>query len=126
MTMVKKGAVIRAAGDGIFIEHEYPIIGEYQPIGRVLSYYTQDDALLVEFEIYKPNIAELISSGEKGALSVSWFSDNYEVKSASFGSYIEFNEIIIYEVSLCLQSRFNTCIATIQGELTCLSALYAI
>jgi FtsZ-binding cell division protein ZapB len=121
MTMVDKNATIRAAGDAILIEHEYPTIDKYKPIGRVLSYYTKDDALLIEFEITDPDIIDLASPENKVALSVSWFSDDYQVKSAPFGSYIEFNDIVIYEVSLVTNPAFNTCISTSEDGLICLS-----
>jgi FtsZ-binding cell division protein ZapB len=121
MTMVNQDATIRAAGDAILIEHEYPTIDKYKPIGRVLSYYVKDNALLIDFEITEPDIIDLSAAETKSALSVSWFSDDYEVKSAPFGSYIEFNDIVIYEVSLVTNPAFNTCIAASEDGLTCLS-----
>jgi len=121
MTMVDKNASIRAAGDAVLIEHQYPTIDKYKPVGRVLSYYVKDNALLVEFEITDPDIIDLASPETKSALSVSWFSDDYEVKSAPFGSYIKFNDIVIYEVSLVTNPAFNTCVATSEDGLTCLS-----
>jgi len=122
MTMVDSNATIRAAGDAILIEHEYPTIDKYKPVGRVLSYYVKDNALLIEFEITDPDIVDLTATETKSALSVSWFSDDYEVKSAPFGSYIKFNDIVIYEVSLVTNPAFNTCIATGEEGLTCLSS----
>ncbi len=122
MTMVARNATIRAAGDAILIEHEYPTIDKYKPAGRVLSYYVKGNALLVEFEITDPDIIDLSAPESKSALSVSWFSDDYEVKSASFGSYIRFNDIVIYEVSLVSNPAFNTCVATSEDGLTCLSS----
>jgi FtsZ-binding cell division protein ZapB len=121
MTMVDPNATIRAAGDAILIEHEYPTIDKYKPVGRVLSYYVRDNALLIDFEITDPDIIDLSATENKSALSVSWFSDDYEVKSAPFGSYIKFNDIVIYEVSLVTNPAFNTCIATSEDGLTCLS-----
>jgi len=122
MTMVDRNATIRAAGDAILIEHEYPTIDKYKPVGRVLSYYVKDNALLIDFEITDPDIIDLSAPDTKSALSVSWFSDDYEVKSAPFGSYIQFNDIVIYEVSLVTNPAFNTCIATGEDGLTCLSS----
>jgi FtsZ-binding cell division protein ZapB len=121
MTMVDRSATIRAAGDAILIEHEYPTIDKYKPVGRVLSYYVKDNALLIDFEINDPDIIDLTAPEGKVALSVSWFSDNYEVMSAPFGSYIKFNDIVIYEVSLVSNPAFNTCISTTEDGLTCLS-----
>lgn len=121
MTMVDKNATIRVAGDAVLVEHEYPPIDKYKPAGRVLSYYVKDNALLIEFEITDPDIRDLSTPDSKSALSVSWFSDDYEVKSASFGSYIKFNDIVIYEVSLVANPAFNTCVATSEDGLTCLS-----
>jgi len=121
MTMVAPNATIRAAGDAILVEHEYPTIDKYKPAGRVLSYYVKNNALLVEFEITNPDIIDLLAEDAKTALSVSWFSDDYEVMSAPFGSYIKFNDIVIYEVSLVSNPAYNTCIATSEDGLTCLS-----
>jgi FtsZ-binding cell division protein ZapB len=121
MTMVDRNATIRAAGDAILIEHEYPTIDKYKPVGRVLSYYVKDNALLIDFEITNSDIIDLTAPESKAALSVSWFSDNYEVMSAPFGSYIKFNDIVIYEVSLVSDPAFNTCISTTEDGLTCLS-----
>jgi len=121
MTMVAPNATIRAAGDAILVEHEYPTIDKYKPAGRVLSYYVKNNALLVEFEITNPDIIDLSAEDTKTALSVSWFSDDYEVMSAPFGSYIKFNDIVIYEVSLVSNPAYNTCIATSEDGLTCLS-----
>ena len=121
MTMVAPNATIRAAGDAILVEHEYPTIDKYKPAGRVLSYYVKNNALLVEFEITNPDIIDLSAEDAKTALSVSWFSDDYEVMSAPFGSYIKFNDIVIYEVSLVSNPAYNTCIATSEDGLTCLS-----
>jgi len=121
MTMVDKNATIRVAGDAVLVEHEYPTIDKYKPAGRVLSYYVKDNALLIEFEITDPDIIDLSTPDSKSALSVSWFSDDYEVKSAPFGSYIKFNDIVIYEVSLVANPAFNTCVATSEDGLTCLS-----
>jgi FtsZ-binding cell division protein ZapB len=121
MTMVAPNATIRAAGDAILVEHEYPTIDKYKPAGRVLSYYVKNSSLLVEFEIANPDIIDLTAEDAKTALSVSWFSDDYEVMSAPFGSYIKFNDIVIYEVSLVSNPAYNTCIATSEDGLTCLS-----
>jgi len=121
MTMVAPNATIRAAGDAILVEHEYPTIDKYKPAGRVLSYYVKNNALLIEFEITNPDIIDLTAEDTKTALSVSWFSDDYEVMSAPFGSYIKFNDIVIYEVSLVSNPAYNTCIATSEDGLTCLS-----
>jgi len=121
MTMVAPNATIRAAGDAILVEHEYPTIDKYKPAGRVLSYYVKNNALLIEFEITNPDIIDLTAEDTKAALSVSWFSDDYEVMSAPFGSYIKFNDIVIYEVSLVSNPAYNTCIATSEDGLTCLS-----
>ena len=121
MTMVAPNATIRAAGDAILVEHEYPTIDKYKPAGRVLSYYVKNNALLVEFEITNPDIIDLSAEDAKTALSVSWFSDDYEVMPAPFGSYIKFNDIVIYEVSLVSNPAYNTCIATSEDGLTCLS-----
>jgi len=121
MTMVAPNATIRAAGDAILVEHEYPTIDKYKPAGRVLSYYVKNGSLLIEFEITNPDIIDLTAEDTKTALSVSWFSDDYEVMSAPFGSYIKFNDIVIYEVSLVSNPAYNTCIATSEDGLTCLS-----
>lgn len=121
MTMVAPNATIRAAGDAILVEHEYPTIDKYKPAGRVLSYYVKNSSLLIEFEITNPDIIDLTAEDAKTALSVSWFSDDYEVMSAPFGSYIKFNDIVIYEVSLVSNPAYNTCIATSEDGLTCLS-----
>jgi len=121
MTMVDPNATIRVAGDAILIEHEYPTIDKYKPVGHVISYYVKDNALLIDFEITDPDIKDLSNAEPKIALSVSWFSDNYDVLSAPFGSYIKFNEIVIYEVSLVTEPAFNTCIATSEDGLTCMS-----
>ena len=121
MTMVAPNATIRAAGDAILVEHEYPTIDKYKPAGRVLSYYVKNSSLLIEFEITNPDIIDLTAEDAKAALSVSWFSDDYEVMSAPFGSYIKFNDIVIYEVSLVSNPAYNTCIATSEDGLTCLS-----
>jgi len=121
MTMVAPNATIRAAGDAILVEHEYPTIDKYKPAGRVLSYYVKNSSLLIEFEITNPDIIDLTAEDTKTALSVSWFSDDYEVMSAPFGSYIKFNDIVIYEVSLVSNPAYNTCIATSEDGLTCLS-----
>ena len=122
MTMVAPNATIRAAGDAILVEHEYPTIDKYKPAGRVLSYYVKNSSLLIEFEITNPDIIDLTAEDTKTALSVSWFSDDYEVMSAPFGSYIKFNDIVIYEVSLVSNPAYNTCIATSEDGLTCLSS----
>ena len=121
MTMVAPNATIRAAGDAILVEHEYPTIDKYKPAGRVLSYFVKNSSLLIEFEITNPDIIDLTAEDTKTALSVSWFSDDYEVMSAPFGSYIKFNDIVIYEVSLVSNPAYNTCIATSEDGLTCLS-----
>jgi FtsZ-binding cell division protein ZapB len=122
MTMVDPNATIRAAGDAILVEHDYPTIDKYKPIGRVLSYYVKNNALLIDFEITDQDIIDLSDPDTKSALSVSWFSDNYEVMSASFGSYIKFNDVVIYEVSLVSDPAFNTCIATGEDGLSCLAS----
>jgi len=121
MTLVHPEATIRVAGDAVLVEHEYPTIDKYKPAGRVKSYYLKDNALLIDFEITEPDANKLISSGEKPYLSVSWFSDNYEVKVGPSGSYIEFNDVVIYEVSLVSNPAFSTCISTDESGLTCLS-----
>jgi FtsZ-binding cell division protein ZapB len=121
MTLVHPEATIRVAGDAILIEHEYPTIDKYKPVGRVKSYYLKGSALLIDFEITSPEAAELISSGEKPYLSVSWFSDSYEVKIGPKGPYIEFSDVVIYEVSLVSNPAFSTCISTDESGLACLS-----
>jgi FtsZ-binding cell division protein ZapB len=121
MTLVRPEATIRVAGDAILIEHEYPTIDKYNPVGRVKSYYLKGSALLIEFEITSPEAVKFISSGEKPYLSVSWFSDSYEVKMGPNGAYIEFSDVVIYEVSLVSNPAFSTCISTDESGLTCLS-----
>ncbi len=123
MTLVRPDATIRAAGDAILIEHEYPTIDKYNPVGRIKSYYVKDNALLVEFDITSPDAVKLIEAGEKPYLSVSWFSDNYEVKIGSQGAYIEFSDIVIYEVSLVANPAFYTCISTDESGLSCLPSV---
>jgi FtsZ-binding cell division protein ZapB len=123
MTTVRSDATIRAAGDAILIEHEYPTIDKYKPAGRISSYYTKDGALLIEFDILEPEVVNLITSGEKPYLSVSWFSDNYEVKIGPSGAYVEFRDIVIYEVSLVSNPAFSTCISTDESGLSCLTSL---
>jgi len=120
MTLVRPDATIRAAGDAILIEHEYPKIEQYKPVGRVKAYYWRDNALLIDFEITSPEAVQLIETGEKPYLSVSWFSDDYEVKTGPSGAYIEFSDIVIYEVSLVSNPAFVTCISTDESALTCL------
>jgi FtsZ-binding cell division protein ZapB len=122
-TLVRPGAKVRAAGDAILIDHEYPEIENYKPYGRILSFTKKDDALIIDFELSSPEAAKLIESGERNFLSVSWFSDGYIVKEHPLmGSYIEFYDIIIYEVSLVADPAFNTCIATTEDGLSCLSS----
>jgi FtsZ-binding cell division protein ZapB len=120
LTMVPSDATIRVAGDTMFIEHEYPTIDSYEVIGRIKSYYVKDNALLVSFEIVSEEALRLITSGEKPFLSVSWFSDNYEVKTGFEGTYIEFKDIVIYEVSIVSQPAFSTCVSDDEDGLTCL------
>jgi FtsZ-binding cell division protein ZapB len=122
-TMVRPGASVRAAGDAILLDHEYPDIGSFKPYGRILGFYVKDDALLIDFELTSPEAAQLVESGERKFLSVSWFSDGYVVKEHPLlGAYLEFYDIIIYEVSLVADPAFNTCIATTEDGLSCLSS----
>jgi FtsZ-binding cell division protein ZapB len=122
-TMVRPGAKVRAAGDAILVDHEYPEIGNFKPYGRILGFAVKDDALLIDFELTDPEAAQLVESGERRFLSVSWFSDGYVVKEHPFvGAFLEFYDIIIYEVSLVSDPAFNTCIATTEDGLSCLSS----
>ncbi len=122
-TMVRSGAKIRASGDAILVDHEYPEIDNYKPYGRILSFTKKDDALIIDFELTSPEAVQLVESGKRNFLSVSWFSDGYVVKEHPLmGSYLEFYDIIIYEVSLVADPAFNTCIATSEDGLTCLAS----
>jgi FtsZ-binding cell division protein ZapB len=122
-TLVRPGAKVRAAGDAILVDHEYPDIDNYKPYGRILSFTKKDDALIIDFELTSPEAAKLVESGERNFLSVSWFSDGYVVKEhPGMGSYLEFYDIVIYEVSLVADPAFNTCIATSEDGLSCLSS----
>jgi len=122
-TMVRPGARVRAAGDAILVDHEYPDIESYKPYGRILAFYKKDDALLIEFELTSPEAAKLVENGERNFLSVSWFSDGYEVKEdPQRGPYLEFYDIVIYEASLVADPAFNTCVATSEDGLACLSS----
>ena len=122
-TMVRPGARVRAAGDAILVDHEYPDIESYKPYGRILAFYKKDDALLIEFELTDSEAAKLVENGERNFLSVSWFSDGYEVKEdPQLGPYLEFHDIVIYETSLVADPAFNTCIATSEDGLACLSS----
>jgi len=116
-TVVREGASIRAAGDAILVEHEYKSINEYKPAGRVRKFYKRGNAVLIEFELYD---IEIIN--DKQFLSVSWFSDNYTISEYNGNAVIEFSDIVIYEVSLVAAPAFNTCIATEEGNLACLSS----
>jgi FtsZ-binding cell division protein ZapB len=122
-TLVRPGAKVRAAGDAILVDHEYPDIDNYKPYGRILSFTKKDDALIIDFELTSPEAVQLVENGERNFLSVSWFSDGYVVKEHPLmGSYLEFYDIIIYEVSLVSDPAFNTCIATSEDGLTCLAS----
>jgi len=122
-TLVRPEAKVRAAGDAILVDHEYPVIDNYKPYGRILSFTKKDDALIIDFELASPEAVRLVESGERNFLSVSWFSDGYVVKEHPLmGSYLEFYDIIIYEVSLVAEPAFNTCIATSEDGLTCLAS----
>jgi len=122
-TLVRPGAKVQAAGDAILLDHEYPEIDNYKPYGRILSFSTKDDALIIDFELTTDEAVRLVESGERKFLSVSWFSDGYVVKEHPLmGSYLEFYDIIIYEVSLVADPAFNTCIATSEEGLSCLSS----
>jgi FtsZ-binding cell division protein ZapB len=125
-TMVRPGARVRVAGDAILVDHEYPDIDSYKPYGRILAFYRKDDALLIDFELTAPEANQLVENGKHNFLSVSWFSDGYEVKEdPQRGTYIEFYDIVIYEVSLVSDPAFNTCIATSEDGLACLSSSVA-
>jgi len=122
-TLVRPEAKVRAAGDAILLDHEYPDIDNYKPYGRILSFTKKDDALIIDFELTSPEAAKLVESGERQFLSVSWFSDGYVVKEHPLmGSYLEFYDIIIYEVSLVADPAFNTCIATSEEGLSCIAS----
>jgi FtsZ-binding cell division protein ZapB len=124
--MVRPGARVRAAGDAILVDHEYPDIDSYKPYGRILAFYRKDDALLIDFELTAPEAIQLVENGRRNFLSVSWFSDGYEVKEdPQRGTYLEFYDIVIYEVSLVSDPAFNTCIATSEDRLACLSSSVA-
>jgi FtsZ-binding cell division protein ZapB len=125
-TMVRPEARVRVAGDAILIDHEYPDIESYKPYGRILAFYKKDDALLIDFELTSPEATQLVENGKRNFLSVSWFSDGYEVKEdPRRGAYLEFYDIVIYEVSLVADPAFNTCIATSEDGLACLSSSVA-
>jgi len=120
-TMVRPGANIYASGDAILLEHNYPEATTFSPVGRVKRYYVEDDRLFVDFVIDTPEGREAIESG-KNYLSVSWFSDDYEVKRGS-GDYVaEFNSITIYEVSLVGAPAFNTCMVPAGAPLPCVAS----
>jgi hypothetical protein len=120
-TMVRPGANIYASGDAILLEHSYPEATAFSPVGRVKKYYVEDDRLFVDFVIDTPEGKTAIESGKK-FLSVSWFSDDYEVKRAASDYVAEFNSITIYEVSLVGDPAFNTCIATAGSPLPCIAS----
>ncbi len=120
-TMVRPGAKIYASGDAIFLEHSYPEATAFSPVGRVKKYYVEDDRLLVDFVIDAPEGRAAIESGKK-FLSVSWFSDDYEVKRTASDYVAEFNSITIYEVSLVGDPAFNTCIAGAGTPLPCVAS----
>ncbi len=120
-TMVRSGANIYASGDAILLEHSYPEATAFSPVGRVKKYYVEDDRLLVDFVIDAPEGKAAIESGKK-FLSVSWFSDDYEVKRTASGYVAEFNSITIYEVSLVSDPAFNTCIADAGMPLPCIAS----
>jgi len=120
-TMVRPGANIYASGDAILLEHSYPEATAFTPVGRVKKYYVEDDRLFVDFVIDTPEGRAAIESGKK-FLSVSWFSDDYEVKRTASDYVAEFNSITIYEVSLVGDPAFNTCIATPGSTLPCIAS----
>jgi hypothetical protein len=120
-TMVRFGASIYASGDAILLEHNYPEATAFFPVGRVKKYYVEDDRLFVDFVIDTPEGRAAIESGKK-FLSVSWFSDDYEVKRIASDYVAEFNSITIYEVSLVGDPAFNTCIATAGSPLPCVTS----
>jgi BMFP domain-containing protein YqiC len=120
-TMVRLGANIYASGDAIFLEHSYPEATAFSPVGRVKKYYVEDDRLLIDFVIDTPEGRAAIESGKK-FLSVSWFSNDYEVKRSTSGYVTEFNSITIYEVSLVGDPAFNTCIAAVGSPLPCIAS----
>jgi len=120
-TMVRLGANIYASGDAILLEHGYPEATAFFPVGRVKKYYVEDDRLFVDFVIDTPEGRAAIESGKK-FLSVSWFSDDYEVKRTASDYVAEFNSITIYEVSLVGDPAFNTCIATAGSPLPCVAS----
>jgi uncharacterized coiled-coil protein SlyX len=120
-TMVRPGANIYASGDAILLEHSYPEATAFSPVGRVKKYYVEGDRLFVDFVIDTPEGRAAIESGKK-FLSVSWFSDDYEVKRTASEYVAEFNSITIYEVSLVGDPAFNTCIATAGSPLPCVAS----
>jgi len=77
--------------------------------------------LFVDFVIDTPEGRAAIENGKK-FLSVSWFSDDYEVKRVANDYVAEFNSITIYEVSLVGDPAFNTCIATAGSPLPCIAS----
>jgi ribosomal protein L29 len=87
----------------------------------VQRYYVDGDRLFVDFVIDTPEGMAAIENG-KNYLSVSWFSDDYEVKRESGGYVAEFNSITIYEVSLVGDPAFNTCIASAGAPLPCVAS----
>jgi hypothetical protein len=120
-TMVRPGANIYASGDAILLEHSYPEATAFAPVGRVKKYYVEEDRLFVDFVIDTPEGRAAIEGGKK-FLSVSWFSDDYEVKRTANDYVAEFNSITIYEVSLVSNPAFNTCIADAGAPLSCVSS----
>jgi exonuclease VII small subunit len=120
-TMVRPGANIYASGDAILLEHSYPEATVFSPVGRVKKYYVENDRLLVDFVIDTPEGRAAIESGKK-FLSVSWFSDDYEVRRTASEYVAEFNSITIYEVSLVGDPAFNTCIADAGSPLPCIAS----
>jgi len=119
--MVRPNAEVRVAGDAILIEHEYPTWSEYRPVGRIGRFYEKDGALLIEFSIHSEEALNRMREGDLGYLSVSWFGDRYSIEDTANGPVIAFDEIVIYEVSLVSAPAFNTCFATEEGGLSCLS-----
>ena len=120
-TMVRPGANIYASGDAILLEHSYPEAISFSPVGRVKKYYIEDNRLFVDFVIDTPEGKAAIESGKK-FLSVSWFSNDYEVKCMLGECIREFNSITIYEISLVGDPAFNTCIATAGSPLPCVTS----
>jgi hypothetical protein len=120
-TMVRPGAKIYASGDAILLEHNYPEATTFFPVGRVKRYYIENDRLLIDFTIDAPEGKEAIESGKK-FLSVSWFSDDYELKRTPSAYIAEFNSITIYEVSLVEYPAYNTCMADAGAPLPCMAS----